>query len=124
MRNHVAMLVKERFGMRGKVKEKKRTMKFRERTQSKKGIEALLLSVISIVGFIVLCIVSTLCEGQAPMLVGSIAIVLAFLCMVAFWLAIGALKEKEISYGIPIIGIILSGVQFIVFLCLYMIGIF
>ena len=104
------------------MKEKKTTMKFRGRTQSKKGIGSLLLSVLSIVGFIALCVVSTMWEGNAPMLVGSIAILLAVCCAAAFWLAVNALKEKEVYYGMPIVSMILSGAQFIVFLCLYMIG--
>ena len=58
------------------------------------------------------------------MLVGSIAILLTVFCITAFWLAVNALKEKEVYYGVPIVGLILSGTQLVVFLCLYMIGIF
>ena len=104
--------------------EKKRRMKFRGRTQSKNGIWSLCLSIIAIVGFISLCVVSTVWQGNAPMVVGSIAILLTVFCITAFWLAVNALKEKEVYYGIPIVGLILSGIQLVIFLCLYMIGIF
>ena len=104
--------------------EKKRRMKFRGRTQSKNGIGSLCLSIIAVIGFISLCIISTLWQGNAPMLVGSIAILLTLFCITAFWLAVNALKEKEVYYGVSIAGMILSGIQFVVFLCLYMIGIF
>lgn len=104
--------------------EKKRRMKFRGRTQSKNGIWSLCLSVISIIGFISLCVVSTIWQGNAPMLVGSIALLLTVFCITAFWLAVNALKEKEVYYGVPIAGLILSGTQFVIFLCLYMMGIF
>ena len=98
-------------------------MKFRGRDQSKQGIWSLCLSLIAIIGFISLCVLSMMAEGNAPMLVGSIAIFLAFLCITAFWLAINALKEKEVYYGVAITGLLLSGIQFVIFLCLYMIGI-
>ena len=105
------------------MKEKKTTMKFRGRTQSKKAIGSLVLSVLCVLGFITLCVLSTMWDGEAPMFVGSIALLLAVLCMAAFGLAVNALKEKEVYYGMPIVSMLLSGAQFIVFLCLYMIGI-
>ena len=104
------------------MKEKKRTMKFRGRSQSKNGVWSRCLSIIAVIGFISLCVLSMLSQGSAPMLVGSIAIFLAFLCITAFWLSINALKEKEVYYGAAIAGLLLSGIQFVIFLCLYMIG--
>ena len=104
------------------VKEKRKNMKFSGRKQSKNGVVALFLAIFSIVGFIALCVWSVYLEGMAPILIGSIALTLAFFSFMAFVFAIQGLKEKEVYYGIPVVGVLLSGIQFVLFFCVYMIG--
>lgn len=104
-------------------KKKGNGMQFHSRKRSKKGIAGFALSLICVTLFLVLCVLSAMAKGEAGTFVGICGLCVMALCVVAFVLCLKGLKEKDVYTTIPFVGLLVSGSMFVLFFCLYIMGI-
>lgn len=97
-------------------------MHFHSRKRSKKGTMGFVLSIICLLVFLALCIVSATTKGTAGKAIGIAGLSVAVCCGVAFWLSLRGLKERDVYTKIPFTGLLLSGVQLVLLFCLYVMG--
>ncbi len=98
-------------------------MRFHGRKRSQSGVAGFVLSLVAVAVFIVLCIVSAMAKGAAGEAVGVFGLFVMAACGVAFWLCFKGLKEKDVYTQLPLAGLLISGVMFVVLFCLYILGI-
>lgn len=106
------------------MRKKKDSIKFVGRKHSKKGMIATVIGVAIIILLVVLSVLSGIAKGQGSLMLGVAAILGFFMAIAGFVLSVSALKEKDVFYVAPILGTILNGMMFIVFMVLYIIGLF
>ena len=104
-------------------KRKKEGVIFTDRVHSIKGIISLILGLISGLSFFALAYISSLSQGNGPILLGFAGIALFFLSIIGLYLGAQSCKEKEIYYTAPVIGLISNGIFMVVYFILYIIGI-
>lgn len=104
-------------------KKKGNGMQFHSRKRSKKGIAGFVLSLLCVILFLVLCVLSAMAKGEAGAFVGICGLCVMLLCGVAFFLSLTGLKEKDVYTTIPFVGLLVSGSMFVIFFCLYITGI-
>lgn len=104
--------------MRGK----KDSVKFIGRSHSKKGIASCIIGIILLILIIVLAVISGFERGQGGQSLGAIAIIGFLLSIDGFTMSISALKEKDVFFTAPIIGLSLNGGMFLLYMILYIIG--
>lgn len=103
-------------------KKKRTSYKFTEKTHSRQGIRSLGLAVISILIGISVVVISFQNAGNASVYVGSAGIFSLLLSFVALVMGIRSLREEE-SYKIfPGLGTFFSGIAFLGWLSVYMLG--
>lgn len=103
-------------------KKKRTSYKFTEETHSRQGIRSLGLAVISILIGISVVVISFQNAGNASVYVGSAGIFSLLLSFVALVMGIRSLREEE-SYKIfPGLGTFFSGIAFLGWLSVYMLG--
>lgn len=104
-------------------KKKGNGMQFHSRKRSKKGIAGFVLSLFSVILFLVLCVLSAMAKGEAGTFVGICGLAVMALCGTAFYLSLKGLKEKDVYTTIPFVGLVVSGSMFVLLFCLYITGI-
>ena len=105
------------------VKEKKSSLRFSGKAHSKKGILSAFIAGVSWIVFLVLCVYSTIQEGQAELVVGAVGMLDAGLALLGAFLAMKGLQEREVYYIFPTVGILLNGVLFVIYFSLYFMGV-
>ncbi len=98
-------------------------MHFHGRKRSKNGIGGFVLSLLAVVVFLIVCIVSAVAKGEAGPVVGGIGLLTMAVCGMAFWLSLKGLKERDVYTKLPFAGLIISGTLFVLLFCLYIMGI-
>ena len=98
-------------------------MHFHGRKRSKQGALGFAFSLISVVGFLVLCVVSAMAKGEAGEHVGIFGVLVMALCGTSFYLSLKGLKERDVYTTLPLVGLIVSGTLFVLMFCLYVMGI-
>ena len=103
-------------------RRRKRGYKFTEKKQSKRGITALVLSVISIVVFVVVTMSSFQHRGEGSMYLGSAGVSSMLLSVVALVLAIKSLTEENSFKLFPYLATVFSFLAAGVWIALYVVG--
>lgn len=103
-------------------KRRKYGYKFTEKTQSKKGIAAFLLAVLSIAIFAYVVVNSFHHGGNGSMYLGSAGVTSMLIAFVAFVLAVMSLREEESFKLFPYLGTVLSFLASGVWIAIYVIG--
>ena len=98
-------------------------MHFHGRKRSKNGISGFVLSLLAVVAFLTLCIVSAVAKGTAGPAVGAVGLLTMAVCGVAFWLSLKGLRERDVYTRLPFAGLLISGALFVLFFCIYIMGI-
>lgn len=98
-------------------------MHFGGKKQSGRGLAGFVLSVLCIVCLLVLCILSAADKGAAGVYVGAVGMIDFIVGAVAFLLSVQGLQEQGVYNGIPLAGLVLSGILLITLFCLYIMGI-
>lgn len=111
------------IGKETRKRKRKLRYKFSNKRHPIKGIVSLIIAVISFISIIIISYVSSLSYGNGDIILGAIGVVSMLFCIVGFILSINAMKQKEIYYVIPIIGLLMNGILFTVYFVLYIIGI-
>ena len=104
------------------MRREKRTIKFRSRTQSTKGIIALLIAVTTVIATVVLIVVTAHAGGATGLLTGVLGLLLMLAAAMGFALALKALYERDVLSVLPITALLLNGFVVIFYLCMYVIG--
>lgn len=102
---------------------KNKMIHFSGRIHPIKGIIAAILGILIILGFGVISVLSALDGGNGSLMIGVVGLILLAVSIIGFVLSYQSMKEKDIFYVYPIIGIISNGVMLILLFVLYVIGI-
>ena len=104
--------------------EKKTKLKFQGRKRSKKGIASMLLALLSLAALITASVLSGMAKGAGGSFLGYIGIGALFVSVLGFLLGVRSFKQADILYFHPVFGAVLNGLLLIVYLSLYLIGMF
>jgi len=104
-------------------KAERRGMHFHGRKRSKTGVAGFIISVVCVVLFLVLCIISAAAKGESGEFIGALGLFVMAGCGVSFYLSLKGLKEKDVYTKLPFAGLVISGVLFVLLFCLYVMGI-
>lgn len=104
------------------MRREKRTVKFRSKSQSTKGIIALLIAVATIIATAVMIVVVTGAGGSAGILTGVLGLFIMLIAAAGFSLALKSLYERDVLSVLPITALLLNGFVVIFYLCMYVIG--
>lgn len=102
--------------------KEKSSLEFREKKHSKKGTVSLIIGILAWLAFAALSLVSCIREGAAPGPVGALALLDAVLSLFGGFYAVKGFQEREVYYGMPTAGILLNGSLFVIYFCLYLMG--
>lgn len=105
------------------MKQKTDMVKFRGRKQSPRGIAALCLGLLALIGFTVIAVISGQSGGSSGVISGLIGVVLLVITAIGFVLSIKSLQERDIFMSIPITSMVINSVMTIFLICLYIMGI-
>ncbi|TAH73841.1 MAG: hypothetical protein EWM47_02225 [Anaerolineaceae bacterium] len=81
-----------------------------------------MIGIIVLLGFIALSIVSGIYDGDAGLLIGIIGIFLFVLALFGFILSYKELKQRDIYYRFPMIGISTNGIMLVILMIIYILG--
>lgn len=104
-------------------RRRKRNYKFTEKTQSKRGIFALILAIISIVCLCVVITQSSEAGGNGTMYLGSIGVTSMLLALIALVFATKSMFEEESFKLFPYLGLGCSIFASVIWVVLYVVGI-
>lgn len=88
------------------------------------GILSAVVGLLVVCGFITLSVISGIHGGEASLLIGIAGILLFFIGLFGFILSYRELKQRDIYYRFPMIGIITNGIMLIFLLVLYILGLY
>ena len=108
--------------MTGVRRRHRRGYKFTEKTQSKRGMAALALAVISIGVLVAVIMNSFWNQGKGSMYLGSAGVAAMLLGVVAFVTALGSLREENSFKLFPYLSTLVSFLAVGVWIALYVVG--
>lgn len=97
-------------------------IQFSGRRHTGKGILSAIIGFLIIIGFISISIVSGLNGGNGGFLIGILGLLLFLLAICGFILSYKSLKERDIFYRFPMIGIITNGLMLMLLMLIYILG--
>lgn len=104
------------------MKKEKNALHFQGRTISKPGIISIAVGVLAWIVFIALAMYSASFSGAAESIVGTIGMLDMLFVLVGIYFAAHAFKERDVFYGLPIAGLGLNAVLFLIYFVLYLTG--
>ncbi|MBP5331885.1 MAG: hypothetical protein J6Y89_08555 [Lachnospiraceae bacterium] len=97
------------------------TVKFRGRHISPGGLTALITGGISIIMLVVFCILAS--TGRTiGAFAGIVSVIAAIANILGLIVSILATRERDIYMAIPIAGMIVNGISFLLYVIIYMLG--
>lgn len=103
--------------------KKKETIQFSGRRHTRLGILSAVIGIVSVIGFIIVSIISGINGGEGGLIIGIAGILLFALSLLGFIMSYKALKQKDIFYRFPMTGLVVNGIMMIVYVILYVMGI-
>ncbi|NLJ97606.1 MAG: hypothetical protein GX321_10700 [Clostridiales bacterium] len=97
-------------------------MQFSGRRHTHIGILSAVIGILVVIGFIALCLVSGFYGGEAGIIIGIVGILLFLIALIGFVLSCKAVRQFDIYYRFPVIGITLNGVMMIILMIIYILG--
>lgn len=95
---------------------------FVDKHRSVYGVASTIMGVIALLGFLGLVISSFCAKGNGGVWIGIVGLLFLLIVFIGFVIAFLAFRDKEIFYGLPIVGLSLNGVLIILYMTLYVIG--
>lgn len=83
-----------------------------------------MIGILVVLGFIAISIVSGIYGGEAGIIIGIVGIFLFVLSIFGFILSYKELKQRDIYYRFPMIGIISNGFMLIILVTIYIMGLY
>lgn len=103
-------------------KKKKASIKFVGRKQSIYGLISTIIGGIGVLVLTGLFYTTTKSEGTTSTWIGLVGLVLLVVTLAGLITGVSSFKQKDIFYTLPITGIVLNGVLFVVLVILYFLG--
>lgn len=104
-------------------KKEKSSLHFTGKRVSGLGVGATVMGAIGWIVFAALSMYSASVDGQAENFVGIIGMLDAVMSLVGVIVSYRALQDRDIKYVMPIIGMVLNGILFVLYFSLYFMGI-
>lgn len=98
-------------------------IQFSGRRHTRLGILSAVIGIIAVIGFVGVSLVSGYYGGEGGIVIGIAGLLLFVVSIFGFFISIKALKQVDIYYRFPMIGITTNGVIMIVLMVIYIIGI-
>ncbi len=105
-----------------KLIKRKEMIRFSGRRHTRAGVISAIIGIAVTLGFITLSIISGVMGGQGGELFGILGLLLFALAVFGFVLSYKALKQRDIFYRFPLIGVFLNGFMTILFVIIYILG--
>ncbi len=105
------------------MKEKKTSLHFTGRRQSRGGIISTVMAGIAWILFAALCIYSSSTGGNAAAVAGILGILDAFFVLAGMIVAFRGFYERDVYYVLPAVGMVLNGILFVIYFSLYFMGV-
>ena len=105
------------------VRRNKDMIRFSGRNHTVAGICSTIIGAISIIGFVVISIISGYARGKGSAFLGVIGFLLLGLAIFGFVMAYKSFRKKDIFYRFSIIGAALNGFMIIMMFIIYILGI-
>lgn len=102
---------------------KKMMYSFAEKKDSGNGIVSTIMGTVSLVFFLAMVYASYYMRGDAGIYAGAFGLCGLIFALAGFIVGVASFSEKDIRYKYPKIGSVLSGVMFVVWLTMYLIGV-
>ena len=83
----------------------------------------MVMSVIAWIVFIALCVYSTSSGGNAASVAGILGMADALFVLVGMYVALKGFQERDVYYVLPIVGMVLNGILFVIYFSLYFMGV-
>lgn len=99
-----------------------KSLHFQARGGSKPGKLSVIIGTAAWIVFAALIGYSAICMGQAKNAIGFVGILDMLLAFAGVVLAMQGLKERDVRYGLPVAGMSMNAVLFIIYFVLYLIG--
>lgn len=97
-------------------------IQFSGRRHTRIGILSMVIGILAVIGFIAISIISGYFAGQAGIVIGVVGIVLFVIALFGFVLSCKALKQRDIYYRFPIIGVTANGIMMMALMVIYIMG--
>jgi hypothetical protein len=104
--------------------KKKETIQFSGRRHTRLGILSAMIGILTVIGFVAICIISGVNGGEAGLYIGIIGIFIFVLGLFGFVLSYKGLKQRDIYYRFPMIGIVTNGTMLIILMIIYILGLY
>lgn len=101
---------------------KRKRILFTDRSHPIQGIVSVIFGLVALVALVSLCLLSSKAKGNAGLAVGTIGMLAMIVSIVGFFMALRCYRQEDIYRITPIIGSVLNGILFSVFLLLFFIG--
>lgn len=107
-----------------KRKERSNRLDFKRRRPAVNGIASCAAGLLAVGLFAWASIISSRAEGLADEKVGYMGLTAAIFCVVGDALALAGFKEREVSYLLPYIGLVINSLMLIYLVFLFFYGLF
>ena len=104
------------------MKEKKRSLRFSGRSHARGGIISTVIAGVGWLVFVALCVYSSSTGGNAAAVAGILGILDAVFALTGMVIAFRGFYERDVSYVMPAVGMVLNGSLFVVYFILYLMG--
>lgn len=108
--------------MKNRKNKKRNNYKFSNKKNPLSSIISVVIAFVVLAGFFVLCIQSALSGGNGDISYAVVGIGMFLLSMVGLVLAVLSFRKPDIRYGFPIVGMVMNGILFILYLMVYIVG--
>lgn len=102
--------------------KKRNNYKFSDKVHSKYGIVSVIIGMVAFITIIVSTYISSKSAGNGGLVLGLAGFIALLMTIYGFFAAIKALKEKDIFYIFPVIGMALNGLLLVMYVILYIVG--
>lgn len=102
--------------------KKREMIKFSGRKHTRLGVISALIGIVTVIGFIAICTIAGLSEREGGLIFGIAGLLLLVLSGLGFVLSYKALRQKDVFYRFPIIGVSLNGLMTILLFVTYIVG--
>lgn len=103
-------------------KKKKTSIKFVGRKQSIYGLISTIIGGASVVTLAALFYITTRSAGTTSTWIGLVGLLLLVLTLAGLITGVSGLKQKDIFYTLPVVGVALNGILFVGMVVLYFLG--
>ena len=105
------------------MKEKKSSLHFSGRRHARGGIISLVMAIVAWLVFIALCVYSSTTGGNVAPVAGILGMADALFVLTGMFIAFKGFQERDVYYALPIVGMILNGILFVIYFSLYFMGV-